>query len=349
MRQLVIGNRVLSDDDVWVCAEIGSNHGGDVDLCEKMIVEAARCGVDAVKLQKRDNTLMFTKAALNKPYDNEFSYGKTYGEHRQHLDWFGRDEFFRFKKVAEAHGVLFFATPFEEASADFLDEIGMPLWKIASCDVRNLPLCRKVAKFGQPVLISVGGASMDDIQSMVDTIHPINDDFALLHCVSVYPNTDFNLNLKAITTLREFLPNHIVGFSSHHPGLLPLMVARTLGASIFEVHFTLNRGSRGTDHGFSIEPHGLEMLCNDLKRVKTLLGNGDKVINPSESKGFVYKFGKAVHAARYIPAGKVIEVDDLAIKAPADGLPPGEFDNLIGRVSINDLSTESIFSWEDFA
>lgn len=190
MRELEIGNKTISDSDCFVIAEIGSNHMGDPDLCERMIVEAAKCGVDAVKMQKRNNQKMFTKTALAKPYNNELSYGATYGEHREHLDWFGKKEFERFKATAEKHGVIFFATPFEEDSAKFLHDLGVDLWKIASCDVTNIPLVKKIAGYNQPMIISTGGVSLDDIFALFDAISPINDNFALLHCISTYPNTD---------------------------------------------------------------------------------------------------------------------------------------------------------------
>jgi N-acetylneuraminate synthase/sialic acid synthase len=332
MRKLVLADRVLTQRDCFIIAEIGSNHQGDPDLCEQMIIAAARCGVDAVKMQKRDNRKMFTPAALDRPYDNGFSYGKSYGEHRVHLDWFGWAEFKRFKAVAEKHGVLFFATPFEEASADFLHFLGCNLWKIASCDVTNLPLVEKVARFGDPVIISTGGASMADIDRLVRMIGPITSNYALLHCVSTYPNTDENVNVSAITTLRENYPLQLVGFSTHHPGMVPLIIARTIGAAIFEIHFTMNRGSRGTDHGFSFEPKGLAQAVEDIKRVRTMLGTGRKEPLESERAGFIRKMGKSIYAARPIPAGKVLEAEDMEARSPADGLPPYRMGDLQGLV-----------------
>ncbi len=229
MRTLKIGERVLTDNDVFVIAEIGSNHMGDPDLCEKMIIEAAKCGVHAVKMQKRNNDVMFTKTALRKPYENELSYGKTYGEHRQHLDWFGSREFQRFKRTADKYGVLFFATPFEEESALFLNAIGVPMFKIASCDVTNLPLVRYVAAMQKPMIISTGGADMEQIDILTDELDEINPNYALLHCVSLYPNTDADLQLRNIEALRSLYKDKLIGFSSHHPGLLPIMLARSLG------------------------------------------------------------------------------------------------------------------------
>jgi N-acetylneuraminate synthase/sialic acid synthase len=338
-RELTIRDRIITEADCFIIAEIGSNHGGDPDLCEKMIITAAKCGVDAVKLQKRDNDFMFTKGALARPYQNEYSYGKTYGEHRQRLDWFGEKEFRRFKATADKYGVIFFATPFEERSADFLHGIGVELWKIASCDVTNLPLVIKVARYEQPIIISTGGASWNDILTLTEEISGINDNFALLHCVSTYPNEDKDLNLKVVESFLQKYPENIIGFSSHHPGILPLMVARALGASIFEVHFTLNRGSRGTDHGFSMEPHGLETICQDLKRVSVMLGTGEKVVRDEEKSGFVSKMGKGIYLNRPMKAGEVIGSGDIVLKSPADILKPIETHKVVGHVLVNDLST----------
>ncbi len=339
MRKLEIAGRVLTDRDVFVCAEIGSNHMGDPDLCEKMIIAAARAGADAVKMQKRDNEAMFTKTALSRPYENEFSYGKTYGEHRQALDWFGGREFSRFKRVADKHGILFFATPFEEESAKFLHSLGVPLWKIASCDATNLPLVEKVARYGDPLIISTGGTTWEDLDALEERINKINPNFALLHCVSTYPNTDEMLNLQSIVTMRNCYPEKLIGFSSHHPGIEPLIIARTIGASIFEVHFTLNRGFRGTDHGFSMEPRGLELICQDLPRVRVMLGDIDKKPLPAEKGGFVAKMGKGIYLKKPMKAGEIVKKVDICIKSPAGGLKPHEISEVCDHFLISDVST----------
>jgi len=349
MRELKIGNRIISDNDVFVIAEIGANHMGDPNLCERMIVEAAKCGVDAVKMQKRNNKAMFTKTALSKPYDNELSYGKTYGEHREYLDWFGRKEFLRFKIIAEKYGVIFFATPFEEDSAEFLHGLGVVLWKIASCDATNIPLIKKIAEYQQPMIISTGGATMEEITTLFDAIYPINSNFALLHCISTYPNQDISLNLKFISYLRDKFPFTPIGFSSHHPGILPLMVARTIGANIFEVHFTLNRGERGTDHGFSMEPRGLGLICQDLKRINVMLGSQEKIVSSAETDGFIKKMGKSVYVNRQMMAGEVLDRKVLCVKSPAGGIKPSEMEDIIGKRLIGDYSTGIPLQKEDIS
>lgn len=338
MGELRIGNMLVTERACFFIAEIGSNHQGDPDLCENMIVRAAQCGVDAVKLQKRDSS-MLTKTERSRPYENENSFGRTYGEHRDALDWFGKREFTRFKAVAEKLGVILFATPFTQKDAFFLYDLDFPLYKIASCDVRNIPLVRTVALFGRPMIISTGGATLEDIDALVDAIAPINSNFALLHCVSTYPNTDENLNLLNIVALRNRYPGYLIGFSSHHPGIDPLKHARTLGASIFEAHFTLNRSWKGTDNAFSLEPRAMDQAVEDVRRVDKMLGTEDRILTDAERIGFVHKMGKGVYLRRPLPAGSVIKKEDLVIMAPAGGLRPDEADSVVGRSLISDLST----------
>jgi N-acetylneuraminate synthase/sialic acid synthase len=243
------------------------------------------------------------------------------------------------------HNILFFATPFEEKSADFLYKLEIPIYKIASCDVTNIPLIKHVASFGKPILVSTGGATIEDIDRVYDTIQKYHSNFAFLHCVATYPNRDEELNLLQIESLKWRYLDIVIGFSSHHSGVDPVKEAYHLGARIFEVHFTLNRGFRGTDHGFSLEPHGLAKLCEDLKRIKTRLGRRERTVLEAESTGFIRKMGKAVHVNRPIHAGKVIEPEDIVIKSPADGLPP--YEDVIGKISIHDLSTADFLTWED--
>lgn len=346
MRKLDLGDKRIAEKDCFVIAEIGANHMGDPDLCEQMIEEAAKCGVDAVKLQKRNNEAMFTKTGLQRPYDNELSYGKTYGEHREYLDWFGEKEFQRFKMVARKMGILFIVTPFEPDSAEFCQRLGVDAFKIASCDVTNIPLIRQVVGYGKPVIMSTGGASEEDVSRAVQAMSESTGNYAILHCISRYPNSDEDLNLAYIAKLRQTYFGKLIGFSSHHPGILPLMIARTLGASIFEVHFTLNRGWRGTDHGFSMEPRGLETLCQDLKRVRVMLGDGERQVSEEEKQGFVVKMGKAVYPARPLKAGQVVTMEDIVIRSPAEGLRPFEVDEILGRELLTDCSTGQGFKKE---
>jgi len=331
-------------DAPYVVAEIGCNHDGDFDKCLKMIEVAADCGVSAVKLQKRTPEKLFTREVLDSYYDSPNSHGATYGEHRAALDWFGTGEFHKISLKCGSLGVDFICTPFTSHDAEFLHNvIGLDAFKIASCDLTNIPLIEQVIRYGKPVIISTGGGSEEDILRLKPVIG-LSDNVAVLHCVSSYPNGD-DLNLGLIPKIRDWLMCQ-VGFSSHHPGLLPMYVAYMQGARIFEAHFTLNRGSRGTDHGFSLEPDGLSRLCEDLNRISGMVGTGEAF--SGEKEGFVKKMGKSVYSARSIKKGAGIVRDDLCLMAPAVALEPYEINDVVGRLAIEDIPAKVAISWSSF-
>lgn len=346
MRKLKIVNDVIDDgSDCYVIAEIGHNHQGDVDKAKEMFRVAKGCGVNAVKLQKRDNRSLYTRKLYDSPYDHENSYGPTYGAHREALE-FGLEEYRELKRYAAEIGITMFATAFDFASADFLAELDMPAYKIASGDLINTPLLKYVAKLGKPMIVSTGGGTMEDIQRAYYTIMGINQQLCLLQCTANYPVESEDMNLRVIARLRERFPDIVVGLSDHQSGIAMAPVAYTLGARVIEKHFTLNRAWKGTDHAFSLEPEGLRKLVRDLRRVKQALGDGAKQPLPGEIKP-LYKMGKKLVAARNLPAGHVLTREDIAIKSPNDGLPPYELDNLLGKTTQRPLEEDENFSFED--
>lgn len=347
-RELTIrGTRIADDTDCWVIAEIGHNHQGKLEQCKELFRRAKECGADAVKLQKRDNRSLFTRAAFDKPYDNENSFGATYGEHREKLE-FGREEYVELKRYAEELGITFFATAFDIPSADFLAELDLPAYKIASGDLTNLPLLRHVARIGKPMIVSTGGGTLDDVRRVYDEIKPINPQLALLQCTAGYPPAWEELNLRVIETYRELFPDVVVGLSSHDSGIAMGPVAYVLGARIIEKHFTLNRAMKGTDHAFSLESPGLRRLCRDLKRTRVALGDGIKRSYESEELP-ITKMGKKLVAARKLSAGTVLTAADVAVKSPGDGLRPYELDKVLGKRLVRDLAEDDAISWSDLA
>jgi len=308
-----IGTHEIADNTkCYVIAEIGHNHQGSVDKARELFREAKLAGAHAVKLQKRDNQGLYTRAAYNKPYDNENSFGSTYGEHREFLE-FGAKEYRELQAYAAELGVDFFATAFDLASADFLKGFDVPAYKIASGDLKSTPLLRHVAGFGKPIIISTGGATIDDVQRAYDTVMPINQQLAILQCTAGYPAAFEELDLRVIATYRERFPGAIIGFSSHDNGISMPVAAYMLGARIVEKHFTLNRASKGTDHAFSLEPVGLRKMVRDLERTHKALGNGIKKIYESE-KAPIVKMGKSLVVARDLPSGHVLGPHDIVMK-----------------------------------
>ena len=344
---LSVNNFQISRDgsDCYVIAEIGHNHQGDLGKAKDFFRSAKECGVNAVKLQKRDNRTLYTRAMYNMPYENENSFGPTYGAHREALE-FGREEYAELQRYARELGLTMFATAFDFRSADFLADLDMPAYKMASGDLKNIPLLRYVACLGKPMIVSTGGATMDDVQRAYDTIMPLNRNLCLLQCTASYPADPEQMNLRVITTFRERFPDIVVGLSDHQNGISLAMVAYTLGARVIEKHFTLNRAWKGTDHAFSLEPGGMRRLVRDLQRAGQALGDGIKRVYPSEDRPLV-KMAKKIVAVRNLPAGHKIEVEDLAFKSPNDGLPPSELDRVLGMKTRRSLEEDENISFED--
>lgn len=345
-RHLVLGNHLINDEsDCYVIAEIGHNHQGDLNICKEMFQAAKYAGVDAVKLQKRDNRTLFTKATFNKPYDNRNSYGATYGEHREYLE-FGWHEYVELKRFAAELNLDFIATAFDIPSADFLEEMDVLAYKVASGDLKTIPLLKHMAAFGKPMIISTGGATMEDIRRAYDAIVPINQQLCIMQCTGGYPPEWDELNLRVIETLRREFPGNVIGFSSHDNGIAMAVAGYMLGARIIEKHFTLNRAQKGTDHAFSLEPTGMRKMVRDLRRLRMALGDGVKVQYKSEKEP-ITKMGKSLVVVHALPAGHVLKADDVAMKAPGGGLPPYELDGLIGRTLKHALEEDQLIQFAD--
>ena len=327
-RIVLDGIEIGEDTHCYVIAEVGHNHQGSVEQAKQLFKAAKEAGAHAVKLQKRDNRGLYTREAYAKPYENENSYGATYGEHREALE-FGRAEFEELKSYCAELGITFFATAFDFASAEFLAELEMPAYKLASGDLTNTPLLRHVARIGKPVIFSTGGGTIDDVRRAYETLVAENDQIAVLQCTAGYPAEWDELDLGVIDTYRDEFPEAVVGFSSHDNGIAMAVAAYVLGARIVEKHFTLNRAMKGTDHVFSLEPQGLRKLVRDLKRTKAALGDGTKTVHPSEVAPAT-KMGKKLVAARDLPAGHVLGDADVVLKSPGDGIPPYELERVVG-------------------
>lgn len=346
MRQLVIGDRIIDDStDCYVTAEIGHNHMGKLDVALEMIKVAKECGADAVKLQKRNNKTLFASEILNQPYDHPNSYGATYGEHREYLE-FGESEYKELAAYSKEIGITFFSTAFDLESATFLEKLDMPLYKLASADITNTPLLRYVASFKKPLILSTGGATMDDIKRAYDVVSSYHSNFAILQCTAAYPCDFEQLDLKVIETFRKEFPNTVIGLSDHDNGIAMAPVAYVLGARFIEKHFTLNRANKGTDHGFSLEPTGLRKLVRDLKRTRVALGDGIKKQYENEKKPLL-KMAKSIFTNKDLKAGHVLTENDIVYKIPGDGIPPFKYNEVIGKKLKSNVNEEHKLGFGD--
>ena len=329
MREIILnGKKVNDESDAYVIADISGNHGGSLELCKEMIESIQECGCDAVKLVKRTNRELYTDEYFNKPYDNPNSYGKTYGEHREALE-FDWEQYCELKKFAFDLDITLFATPFDIPAADFLNELNMPIFKIASGDLTNIPLIKHVAGFDRPMIISTGGSRWEDIIRVEESLRE-GVKIAWLQCTSTYPAKIEQMQLRVIEEMREFFPSNVIGLSDHYGGILSGPIAYIFGARIFEKHFTFGHAMKGTDHAFSLKPDRMKRFVTDLRRTKWAMADSRKQPLPEEAEP-IRKMGKAVYLNKDLERGDVINESDLCLLSPADGIPPYEMEWLINK------------------
>ena len=318
-------------EPVFVIAEVGINHNGDVALAKKLIDAAKDAGADAVKFQKRTTGEILTKAGLEKPYTSPHAFAPTYGEHRNKLE-FGEAEYAELKRYAEDRGILFFASVWDQKSADFMERFGTDAYKIPSADLINLPLLEYVAKKGKPMLLSTGMNTLEEIDDAVHVVLKHNPRLVIFHCVSLYPCPEDKIDLRFMGVLRDRYTPLPVGYSGHEMDLLPTITAVARSAQIVERHLTLDKTMKGSDHAASLEPHQFKELVSSIHRIGKIKGVAEKVLYP-ELMPLREKLAKSVVAHIRIPAGTVITADMLGIKGPGNGIKPSLMPELIGRVA----------------
>lgn len=348
LRQINIGGRLVSDEtDPYVIAEIGQNHMGSMEVCKDLFHTAQQCGCDAVKIQKRNNRKLFTKAMYDAPYDSEHAFGSTYGSHREALE-FDWDQYVDLKAYADSLGVHMFATAWDFDSIDFLAKLDVPAYKVASGDLLSTPLLSVMAQVGKPMIVSTGGATLDDVQRAMDAILPHNQQVVLLQCTAAYPVEAADMHLSVITSLREMYPSLVVGLSDHQNGIAMSILAYALGARVFEKHFTKNRSWKGGDQAFSLEPDGMRRMVRDLHRARLAMGNPVKQPYPQEIKPLT-KMRKSIYAARELPVGHTLGAEDIALKSPGGFMPPYELDKVLGRRLARPLVEDEALTFEHLA
>jgi len=346
LRVINLGNREITDNSLpYVIAEVGANHQGNVDKCKKLIDAAKESGVDAVKLQKRSNKTFFHASQFNQIYDNPNSFGKTYGLHREYLE-FNKDEWEEVFEYANKKDMTIFSTAFDIESADFLEEIGNPIYKLPSGALKNIPLIEHIASFGKPIIISTGGGTIEDVDRVYETLSKYDIEHAILQCTSGYPVEWDELNLNVINTYKERYKDIVIGLSSHDHGIAMALVAYILGARIIEKHFTLNRALKGTDNAFSLEPQGMKKMIRDIQRASLALGDGVKVRYENEESPLV-KQSAGLVSNKDFSKGEVIKEEDVLIQVPNKGLPPFYKDIIIGKKVSSNIKEGEYFTEEN--
>jgi len=328
-----IQNKIIGPGNpVFFVAEAGLNHNGSIDIAKKMIDAAKESGVDAIKFQT-------------------FRTEEFLSQSSEYFDFFKNTElsfknFEELNEYAKRKEILFFSAPFDLPSVEFLIKIQVPCFKIASSDLTNIPLIKKIANSQKPLIISTGLSNLEEIENTIKYCKKENNDnIILLHSVSNYPTNPMECNLKAMDTLRKKF-QYPVGYSDNGDSVLVDLVAASMNANMIEKHFTLDKSMQGPDHSFSIEPRNLKKLIGDIKLIEKIQGNGDKKPQNSE-KDMIKMIRKSLTARIDIKKGEKISLDNVAIKRPQNGIEPKYLEQILGKLVKRDISTDTPIHFDD--
>lgn len=331
-----------------IIAEAGVNHNGSIELAKKLIDAAAEAGVDFVKFQTFKTEKLVSKAAVKADYqvsntgdaaESQFQMIKKLeldaGTHRILIEYCAQKN------------IKFFSTAFDLDSIDLLEELGLPLYKVPSGEITNLPYLRKIAGLGKPVILSTGMCNMADIEAAIGVMIEAGmkrDDLTVLHCNTEYPTPMADVNLQAMNTIGQAFGVKI-GYSDHTLGIEVPIAAVAMGAVCIEKHFTLDRTMEGPDHRASLEPNELKAMVSAIRNIEVALGDGIKRPSASEQKNMAIA-RKSIHLAEDLPAGHQITEADLAMKRPGDGISPMDLHIVVGRTLAEPLAAETKIQYQ---
>lgn len=330
---------------IYIVAEIGCNHNGDVKLAYQMVDKAKECGVDAVKFQTFNSSLLISKYAPKAEYQI-----RNTGSQESQLEMtkkleLSHNDYLNLREYALHLGLDVFSTAFDEESIDFLYSINQNVWKIPSGEITNLPYLRKIANLNienKKIILSTGMATLNEIQEAINILeNGTPSEIIILHCNTEYPTEDADVNVSAINDLHESFPKYKIGFSDHSRGFVAPILAVTYDICFIEKHFTLDCDMEGPDHKASIMPQDLKILCESVRRAEVLIGNGKKRVTESEKKNIVIA-RKSIVAKKSIKRGDIFTVENITCKRPGNGISPMQWDEIIGKRALKDFNEDEL-------
>lgn len=339
------GKIISNEHPVYTIAEMSANHLQDIERAKQIIKSAKESGADAIKLQTyRPDTITLNcrteefLATPGSPWEGMNLY-ELYEE--AYTPWEWHKELFEY---AKSIGITCFSSPFDCTAVDFLEELDAPAYKIASFEIQDIPLIRKVASTGKPVIISTGIADVSDIKLALDTCAEMgNESVILLKCVSEYPTPYEELNLRTIPNMQETF-KCIVGLSDHSMGSCVPVAAVTLGACVVEKHLTLRRADGGPDGSFSMEPEEFHRMTEDIRNIKSALGTVSYDLTEKQKKS--RERGRSLYVAQDIKKGELFSSENVKSVRPGYGLHPKYFDYIVGKRANRDLKYGDALHWE---
>ena len=338
-------NSIKNSKQCYVIAEAGLNHNGSIETAKKLIDLASDAGANAVKFQKRTVDNLAVKSTLDAS-DNRFpEFGSTYREIREFLE-FDMDQYKIIKKYSKDKGLDFICTCFDIEAADFLEELGVDAYKLASHSATDINLIEYLAKTGKKTILSTGMTDLDEIETAVKIFKEYNSPLILLHCVSAYPTPLEECNLDMINVLRKKfdLP---VGYSGHELGYLPTITAVSMGAVAIERHYTLDNSMVGFDHKMSLGPEDIISMVKDIRSIQKIKGTGEKIV--SETEWITrHKYHVSMASSQDIPIGTELKTSMVTYRNPGTGIPSKDSHKIIGKKALHAISADKLLSFEMF-
>lgn len=335
---------------VVIIAEAGVNHNGSLEIAMKLIDVASDAKADFVKFQTYNTDLIVSKKAKKAYYQQQNCSSDSESQYHmlESLE-LSKSDHLKLQGYCKKKGIGFLSTGFDTESIDFLDQIGIPFFKIPSGEITNLPLIKHIAKKGKPIVMSTGMATLQEIEMALKniTLEGISmDNITILHCNTEYPTSMHDVNLRAMIQIKDIFGVNI-GYSDHTLGIEVPIAAVALGATIIEKHFTLDRQMTGPDHAASLEPNELKAMVDAIRNIELALGGtGIKEASSSEIKNKDIA-RKSIHIANIVNAGQPIQAIDLVMKRPGDGISPMDIEKVIGKKVTRDLFPDDQLTWED--
>ena len=328
-----------------IIAEAGVNHNGSLEIAKRLVDAAKACGADAVKFQTFKTERLVTRKAEKAEYQKRFTgRADSQSEMLKRLELRDND-FGVLLDHCRFCGIQFLSSPFDEASADLLDSLGMETFKIPSGEITNHPFLKHVARKKRPVILSTGMCNLGDVEEAVEIFRAFDiPRLILLHCVTEYPAPYDQVNLSAMNTLRAAF-GHEVGYSDHTPGIEIPVAAVSLGATVIEKHFTLDNTMDGPDHKASLNPDEFRHMVQAIRNVEQAIGDGIKRPAACELKNIGIA-RKSIVAAETIEAGEVITRGKLAVKRPGTGIQPKEIEKVIGLKAKTRIVEDEVLRWD---
>ena len=325
---------------VFIIAEAGVNHNGNLKLALKMVDEAKAAGVDCIKFQTFKSENLVSRQAEKADYQKVTTGDSSQQEMLKQLE-LSFDDFVFVKQYCDQVGICFLSTPFDFDSIAFLDSLDMPFWKVPSGEVTNLPYLIELAKTKKPVVMSTGMCNIPEIEAAVRVLKENGtNDITLLHCNTEYPTPFEDVNLNAMQTMKDTFGLKI-GYSDHTSGIEVPIAAVALGAEMVEKHFTLDKNMEGPDHKASLEPYELAEMVTAIRHIEKALGDGVKIPSPSEIKNITVA-RKSIVAKRPIKAGMLLTEDLITVKRPGTGISPMRWFDVLGTRAMRDFQEDEL-------